>query len=166
MDRRARLLGFLALVGSALLLSLPIPNGAQAAARSPLAVIVNASTTKLSEISTATLRRAFRGEVAETPEGKRLVPLNGALRSPERERFDRKVMGLAPDEVARFWIDRRIRDEGLPPRTVPAELIVRVVASYPNAIGYVALDRIGKGVRTLRVDGKLPSDAGYLFAEP
>lgn len=166
MDRCAKLLWLLALVGSTLLTALPIPAGVHAAGRSPIAVIVNASTTKLSEISIATLRRAFRGEVADTPEGKRLVPLNGALRSAERERFDRKVLGLAADEVARFWIDRRIRDEGLPPRTVPTELIVRVVASYPNAIGYVALDRVGKGVRTLRVDGKLPSDAGYLFAEP
>ncbi|MET0287161.1 MAG: hypothetical protein ABW352_21940 [Polyangiales bacterium] len=138
----------------------------RAEARPPLAVVVG-SELKLSEISLATLRTIFRGDPTTAPDGKRFLPLNAPLKSFERELFDRKVLGLAPDEVAQFWITRRIRDEGLPPRTLPSsELGLRVVASYPGAITYVSTKIVKGGVRVLKVDGKLPTDAGYLLSAP
>jgi hypothetical protein len=142
----------------------PIQSGARAEANQPLLVVVGAAT-GLTDISLAMLRRAFQGELALTPGGKRLVPLNQAVGSPARTMFDRAVLGLAPDEVGRFWISRRIRDEGSPPRTLPsADLGVRVVASYPGAITYVSAKLVNASVRVLRIDGKLPSDPGYLLA--
>lgn len=147
------------------LAALPQRGAVRAEEHPPLAVVVGQNM-KLSEISLATLRTIFRGEPANAPDGKRYVPLNAPLKSFERELFDRKVLGLAPDEVAQFWITRRIRDEGLPPRTLPStDLGLRVVASYPGAITYVSA-KIARGVRVLKVDGKLPSDAGYLLAAP
>jgi hypothetical protein len=101
-----------------------------------------------------------------------LVPLNHPVRTHERELFDRKVLGLEPGDVGRFWINRRIRDEGVPPRTVPSpQLAPRVVASYPGAIAYVSSSLLAKmavstQVRILSVDGKSPSDPGYLFSSP
>lgn len=143
----------------------PIRSTARAQKRPPLAVVVGASLA-MSDISLATLRSIFAGEVATAPDGKRFVPLNAPLKTYERELFDRKVLGLQADEVSRFWIERRIRDEFQPPRTLPsAELGVRVVATYPGAITYVSSSIVGRGVRVLRIDGKLPSDSGYLLAE-
>jgi hypothetical protein len=148
------------------LAALPQRGAVEAQAHSPLALVVGVEL-KLSEISLATLRTVFRSEVAYAPDGKRFVPLNAPLKSYERALFDRKVLGLAPDEVAQFWITRRIRDEGLPPRTLPStELGLRVVASYPGAITYVSSKIVRAGVRVLKVDGKLPSDPGYLLAGP
>lgn len=139
---------------------------AQAEARAPLAVVVGPSL-KMTDISLGTLRAIFRGDVATAPDGKRFVPMNAPLKSYERILFDRKVMGLEPDEVAQFWITRRIRDEGLPPRTLPtADLGARVVASFPGAIAYVSAKIVRTGVRVLKVDGKLPSDPDYLLTEP
>ncbi|HEY6876479.1 MAG TPA: hypothetical protein VI299_00620 [Polyangiales bacterium] len=133
--------------------------------RAPLAVVVGLSL-EMHDMSLATLRSIFAGEAATAPDGKRFVPLNAPLKTYERELFDRKVLGLAPDDVSRFWIDRRIRDEFQPPRTLPsAELGVRVVATYPGAITYVSSSIVGRGVRVLRIDGKLPSDSGYLLSE-
>jgi ABC-type phosphate transport system substrate-binding protein len=143
---------------------LPCERGANAQAHDPLVVIVSLQTS-MTDISLATLRRVFQGEATNATDGKRLIPMNSPLKSAERELFDRKVLGLEPAAVGRFWIDRRIRDEGLPPRTLPSvDLGVRVVASYPGAIAYVRASVAGKSVRILKVDGKSYSDPGYLFA--
>jgi hypothetical protein len=159
-------ISLLVVLALGVLVALPQRGAVHAQGRPPLAVIVGVEL-NLSEISLATLRTVFRNEVAYAPDGKRFVPLNAPLKSYERELFDRKVLGLAPDEVAQFWITRRIRDEGLPPRTLPStELGLRVVASYAGAITYVSAKIVRAGVRVLKIDGKLPSDPGYLLAGP
>jgi hypothetical protein len=66
--------------------------------------------------------------------------------------------------VGRFWINRRIRDEGAPPRTLTsAELAVKVVASLPGSITYVSPSMVTPNVRVLTIDGKSPTQAGYPF---
>lgn len=143
----------------------PVSESAHAATGHTLLVIVG-NATGMADISLATLRSAFQSEPATTPSGKRLVPFNHMVGSPERTLFDRTVLGLEPDEVGRFWIKRRIRDEGLSPRTLPTpDLAVRVVASLPGAITYVSAKTATNGVRVLRVDGKLPTDPGYPLVE-
>lgn len=124
-------------------------------------VVVIAASIPVVDISSATLRRVFTGYATELG-GKRLIPVNQIPNSTYRTRFDRAVLGLTPDEVGRFWVDRRIRDESPPPRTVPSvELAVRLVASLPGIITYVSADLLNAKVRALRVDGMNPSDPGY-----
>jgi hypothetical protein len=149
----------------ALLLAGLSPGASQVhATSSQTLLVIVGNATGMTDISLALLRRAFQNEPAQTPSGKRLVPFNHVSNSPERALFDRAVLGLEPDEVGRFWINRRIRDEGLPPRTLPSvDLAVRVVASFPGAITYVKSDTVTSGVRVLRVNGKLPGEAGYLL---
>ncbi len=157
---RALVVATLLLFGLA---ALPQRAAVRAEDRPALAVVVGQSV-KMTEISLATLRTIFHGEAANGPDGKRFVPLNAPLKSYERELFDRKVLGLEPDQVAQFWITRRIRDEGFPPRTLPStDLGLRVVASYPGAITYLNAKTVKGGVRVLKVDGKLPSESGYLL---
>jgi ABC-type phosphate transport system substrate-binding protein len=148
---------------------LPLPARsdvhAQAAAE-PLVVIVG-SATGIKDIPMALLRRAFQSEPAEYASGKRLIPFNLANTSPARVRFDRALLGLEPQDVARFWINRRIRGEGQPPRTVPSpELAVRVVASLPGAITYVSPSQVTTNVRVLTVDGKAHTAPDYPFGGP
>jgi hypothetical protein len=152
---------------SALLLSLalllPVGPRSQAAERENLVVIV-ANATGISDISLVALRRAFRGESAEYKTGKRIVPFNQPVGARERVAFDRAVLGLEPEVVGRFWIDRRIRDEGLPPRTLPsAEVGLRVVASYPGALTYLRSSVVNRTVRVLSIDGVAPGQPGYAF---
>ncbi|HET8934507.1 MAG TPA: hypothetical protein VFN67_13755 [Polyangiales bacterium] len=130
----------------------------------PLVVIVAASS-PMSDISTSVLRRVFLGE-AEFAHGKRLIPINHALQSPERVSFDRSLLGLKPTEVGAFWIDRRIRDQGHPPKTVPsADLVIRVVMSLPGAISYVHTDQLNDKIRALTIDGHGIDSPDYLLAE-
>jgi hypothetical protein len=79
-----------------------------------------------------------------------------------RVRFDRALLGLEPEQVGPFWIDRRIRDESMPPRTAPtAYLALRVVAALPGAITYIERDMLVTTVRALTIDQKPAGDPGY-----
>lgn len=141
----------------------PVMKASVSAADDPLVVIVGA-TMPIKDISTSLLRRAFLGEAAEYAPGKRLIPLNHPVASPMRERLDLALLGLKPHEVGRFWVDRRIRDQPLPPRAVPVEMTLRIVTSLPGAISYVTPGMLNDKVRALTIDGKSPGQPGYLFA--
>jgi hypothetical protein len=141
----------------------PMPAGVRAQKQAPLVVIM-AAAVPITDISWSTLRRAFLGEMAEYQSGKRLIPFNAPPGAIARVIFDKRVLNLSADEVGRFWVDRRIRDEGAPPRTVPThELAVRVAAGVAGAITYVPADVPMKGVRILTIDGRSAGSPGYLL---
>jgi hypothetical protein len=73
------------------------------------------------------------------------------------------VLGLAPDAVARFWIDQRIRGLGGAPRAIPAAMLIRVVPQLAGSIGYIRLNELGPGIKAITIDGKKPGDPGYLL---
>ena len=148
-----------AVVALAALLVMSAP--ALRAADPPLVVIVAAGN-PMTDISRANLRRAFLAEPTNGPGGK-LIPLNQPPGSAARTVFDRLVLGLEAEDVARFWIDQRIRGLGGAPRAVPAGLLVRVVPQLPGAIGYVRATELGADLKAITVDGKKAGDAGYLF---
>jgi hypothetical protein len=87
-----------------------------------------------------------------------IMPFNLAARSEERVLFDRAVTRMEPDEVGRFWLDRRVRGGPPPPRQVPDPLtVVRLVARLEGAIGYAP---VGVPLADVRVvarirDGKV-----------
>lgn len=138
---------------------------ATAAAESKKLVVVVAKGSGVTSISRADLKRCFLGE-ATTAAGKPLVPFNAAPSTPERAGFDRAVLGMSPDEVGRFWVDRKVRGQSAPPRSLPATHIVKVVAKFPNAIGYVPADQVTADLQPVAVDGIAPTDARYPIKTP
>jgi ABC-type phosphate transport system substrate-binding protein len=102
-----------------------------------LLVIVNPSV-RASELSADQLEAIFTLSDRQWPGGEAIIPFNYPPGSVLRESFDRAVLRMAPEEVARFWIDQRIRGIGDAPRKVPtAAILLRVVANLRGAIGYV-----------------------------
>lgn len=125
-----------------------------------LVVIVSAQS-PLQDISRPMLRRAFSGDPAVLG-GMRLVPLNYGPEDPLRAAFDRLVLGFSQEAAGRYWVDRRIRGQGLPPRAIPNVTLLRaVVAKLPGAIGYLTADKLDATVKPLRVDGKDFGAADY-----
>lgn len=155
-----------ALVSLLLALALLLPPGSSrlAAQRPPAMAVIIGSNSRITDISSGLLRSVFLN-LPVTIEGERLLPFNLPLNTPLRTRFDRGVLGLDTASVGRFWVDQRVRDARRPPRDVPnPELGVRVVASLPGAISYVPLELTSNSrIRVLRIDGKSPTDAGYLL---
>lgn len=79
--------------------------------------------------------------------GKRVLPFNFPPKHEIRVAFDEAVLQMDPDEVARYWIDRRIRGGNAPPKQVPsAQVIVRLVQKLEGAIAYVP-QSLASGVR-------------------
>lgn len=130
---------------------------------SPLVVIVHKDN-PTTNISADDLRRIFKSEPVNTPSGKTWVPFNHPPKTRDRAYFDETLLRMNPDEVAKFWIDRRIRGRKGPPRTVVSKtLLLRVVARLPRAIAYIRHEDLNSSVKAVRIDGKAPTDKGYLL---
>ncbi len=128
--------------------------------RTRLAVIV-ASTSSINGLSLAELRRMYLGDPVDSG-GQRLIALNRAPSAKERLAFDRLVLGMSEEEVARYWVDRKIRGQSGAPKAIdPADVHQRVVAKLPGAVGYVRSSELRDDVKVLRIDGKAPTDRGY-----
>lgn len=150
-------------VGLLLAVASPMKRGTAQAGKGLVVVIAPAFPVK--DISLANLRRAFEGLATEVG-GKKVIPINHPTGTPARTSFDRVVLGLEPAAVGQFWVDRRIRAEGAPPKTVPSpELALRVVASLVGAITYVAPELANASVKVLTIDGKAPGQPGYPLAK-
>ncbi len=131
MDRRNLLQALCALGLSSL--------SARVLAGGKMAVIVNAQN-GLGSLGAAEIETIFTTRKLYWPDGARIVPFNFPPLHPLRVAFDRAALHLSPEEVARFWIDRRVRGGQPPPKAVPdAETMLRIVAKLPAAVGYLPL---------------------------
>ena len=168
MQRMAKL-GFyrrrlLLALGALLPLSAALPNverTARAAERVTLAVFV-AKESGVQNLKMTELRRVFTNADDSGFSGRRSVPFNHTARSSDRIGFDKTVLRMGPEEVSRFWIDRKIRGLPGPPRAVDSlSQLLRLVSHTSAGIGYARPSQLTNDVRAIRINGKLPSDAGY-----
>jgi ABC-type phosphate transport system substrate-binding protein len=86
------------------------------------------------------------------------MPLNLPDDNPLRQEFDKAVLGLDPDRVARYWQDRKIRGGARPPVKVSStSAVVKGVAAKTGAVGYVKASEANATVKVVArvVDGKL-----------
>jgi hypothetical protein len=124
-------------------------------------VVVTAKGSALTNISRTDLKRCFLGE-SVSGGNKTLVPFNAATATPERSGFDKAVLGMSPDEVGRFWVDRKVRGQGGAPRSLPsAAHIAKVAAKFPGAIAYLPADQLTTDVQPVQVDGVSYTDGRY-----
>jgi hypothetical protein len=99
--------------------------------------------------------------------GKALVPFNSEPGTPARAAFDAAILGMTPAQVGRFWVDRKVRGQAPPPRTLPSLAhVVKVVAKFPNAISYVPADKLTPELQAVAIDGVAHTDARYALRGP
>jgi hypothetical protein len=116
----------------------------------PRLVIVVNPKNPVRSLGAGEIEAIFTTRRLDWPGGSRIVAFNFPPRHPAREEFDRRALHLEPDEVARFWIDRRVRGGHPPPRQIPdARTMLRVVASLETAVGYVASGEADGSVRVV-----------------
>ena len=157
-NRRA-LLRSLAASGTCLL------SGARAHAASVSLVLVTSPETRLENISLADLRQLFLGETVRDRADAKLVPLNQSPATPERVHFDQRVLGMSADEMARYWIDQKVRGlRGAPRNLSPPQMIARVVERFAGAVAYLRPEHVTGALRTVSIDGRAPGSAGYALA--
>lgn len=130
------------------------------AGKDALAVVV-AKDFPVDNVTFGDLKRVYMGNPAVIG-GTKLVPFTYPRESSERVAFDQSVLGMDPDEVGRYWIDRKIRGQSGPPKSVEsAAVVMKILSKVDGSIGYVRRSATNQTVKILRIDGKLPGDAGY-----
>jgi hypothetical protein len=150
-------------LGITLSLGVALPAVAVNAAepKIPLAVVV-AKNSPLSEMSFHELKRLYLGDAVSGPNGRKLIPLAQHAGSKDRLGFDRSVLGMSAEAVARYWIDRKIRGQPGAPKAVDSvDVLKRVVGNVEGSVGYLRADQVRGDVKVLRIDGKSPGEVGY-----
>ncbi len=162
-----RRLGALLALSLAVLLLLLMPSAERSASASDrvvLAVVV-AHGSSVQDVRLSELKRIFTNEGDSDASGQRYVPFNHPPHTTDRVAFDKIVLGMSPDDVSQFWIERRIRGLSGPPRSVDSlSLLLRLIARLPGGIGYARPSQLTSDVRAVRVNGKLPNDPDYPLA--
>ena len=135
--------------------------GGSALADGKKLVVVVAKGSSVTNISRSDLKHAFMGDSVEAG-GKPLVPFNAQPNTPERTGFDKAVLGMSPDEVGRFWVDRKVRGQSAAPRSLPSPAhVAKVAAKFPGAIGYLTEDQMTPDIQAVSVDGVAYTDGKY-----
>lgn len=137
-------------------------SAVRARAASDTLAIVVAKSSPIQHLTQFELKKLYLGSNITGPTGDRIIPFNQAPSAPDRVIFEDRVLGMTPEEVARYWIDRKIRGQGLPPKTVsPPELLQKVVSRLDNSLAYVRASQVLPEVRVISIDGYLPGDGSY-----
>ena len=148
-------------LGSTTVVSAP-ERSEDSAKRTVLAVIVHPAR-KVDGLTTAELRNIFLKQKTRWPDGDPILTLNWPPGSAPRVAFDRQALKMSQSSVAQFWVDQRIRGRGKPPpRSVfSSSVLQQIVSRNIEAISFIPLADVRKGVRIVRVDGLAPSDPEY-----
>lgn len=149
-------------VALSLFSALPRSEHAAHAAQQVVLVVFVAKDSPIQNLKMTELRRVFTNADDSGFSGQRSMPFNHTARSADRMGFDQTVLRMSPEEVSRFWIDRKIRGLPGPPRAVDSlSQLLRLVNRTAGGIGYARPGQVTSEVRAIRVDGKLPNEAGY-----
>jgi ABC-type phosphate transport system substrate-binding protein len=103
------------------------------------------------------LRPIFQTTKLQWPDGSRVAAYDLPEGDATRDSFNAAVLGLDPDRVARYWIDRKIRGGERPPVKMPAGAVLRAVATNKGAIGYVRQREVSTDVKVIATihDGRV-----------
>ncbi|WP_437288970.1 hypothetical protein [Sorangium sp. So ce406] len=139
--KRLSLLLLLALLGMT-------PSASSFAVEEEIVVVVHQAS-PVRAAGRDTLRPIFQTTRTEWY-GKSAVPVNLPDDSSLRQRFDKAVLGLDPEGVARYWIDRKIRGGERPPRKASSpSAVLRIVGEEVGGIGYVAAGDVNPSVKVI-----------------
>jgi phosphate transport system substrate-binding protein len=136
------------------------------AAAGEVAVVVSTAN-PTDEVSFGDLVRIFRQEKQYWAHGERIYLVMREAGAVERAIIMKKVYKMEDEEIKRFWLGKLYRGEvaEFPQTLASNEAVKRFVSQVPNAIGVVDAAELDGRVKALRIDGKLPTDAGYALSE-
>jgi ABC-type phosphate transport system substrate-binding protein len=150
----------------ACLLSVPVSHSdAQSAgsgARQAVAIVVNPHST-VSNLSFEELRRIFLGQQQFWADRSKITLLVRAPVAPERAVVLDQIYRMDEDQFRQYWIGKMFRAEiaGGPKIVYSSDMAMNLVGAIPGSIAFVLASAVTPNTKVLRIDGKLPSDAGY-----
>lgn len=109
------------------------------------------------------LRRMLLGDREFWPSGVRVTLLLRAPIARERDVAVRSVCEMTEAQFRQHWIAKVFRAETptSPKIVYSGEMALDQVSRVPGALTFLEASAVGKGVKVLKIDGRLPGQAGY-----
>jgi ABC-type phosphate transport system substrate-binding protein len=133
-----------------------------AAGSSPIAIVVRPDL-PVNNLSFAELRRVMLGDRQFWSSNLKVTLLVRAPGARERDVVLKAIYQMSEAQFRQYWIAKVFRAEAASaPRIVYSnEMATELVSEIPGAIAFVDASLAPKGLKVLKIDGKLPGDAGY-----
>jgi ABC-type phosphate transport system substrate-binding protein len=135
-------------VGWLLAFTIPFARADQRKA-ADFVIIVNRDNPS-SELASELVAEAFLKKTTRWSNGETIRPVDLPADSGVRRRFSEGVLKRSVAAVRSYWQQRIFTGRDVPPPELASdEAVVRYVAKYPGAIGYVAPDTQADGVKVV-----------------
>lgn len=134
----------------------------QAIAATPVAIVVSPDL-PVEGLTFREVRNVFLGERQFWNSQLRVVLLMRAPVAPERDVVLRTIYEMSEAQFRQYWISKVFRaDVSTGPKIVySTEMASELVTAIPGAVAFVDASQIPKGLKVLKIDGKLPGDKAY-----
>ena len=127
-----------------------------------IAVVVRPDT-PADNLSLREVRDLMLGEKQFWNSSLRVTLLIRAPAARERDVVLKVIYHMTEAQFRQYWISKVFRAEiTVGPKIVYSnQMATGLVAALPGSVSFVDADEAPKGLKILRIDGKLPGDAGY-----
>jgi len=146
---------------TALLCAALVVGGSSVAAIKNMAVVISAGS-KVSDVPLTDLVKLCKGTQKSWSDGKSFILVIKNPEAPEMRVVVQRLFGDAGGDVKAAIA--KLNESRMIVKIVGSdEDLLRTVEATPGAVGIIDVYSINSSVKVLRVDGKLPFDAGYTF---
>ena len=144
------------------LLVLSVARMPGAGAGGDVAVVVRPDT-PADDLSLCEIRKVLLGERQFWTSGLRVTLLIQAPTAREREVVLKTVYHMSEAEFKQYWIAKVFRAEATnsPKIVLSNEQALELLNIVPGSVAFVDSTAVPKGVKVLKIDGKLPGEKGY-----
>lgn len=127
-----------------------------------VAIVVHPQT-QVDNLSFDELKRIFRGDRQFWEDGRRVTLLVRAPVAEERQLILDRIYEMNEDQFREYWIGKMFRAEVAagPKLVYSADMARDLVTVIPGAITFVPVSEVSSESKVVRIDGRLPGDAGY-----
>jgi hypothetical protein len=132
------------------------------AATADIAVVVRPDA-PVDDLTLSQTRKLLLGEQQFWNSNLRVTLLLRAPAAREREVVLKVIYRMSEAEFRQYWISRMFRAESTSgPKVVYSnEMATELVNVLPGSVAFVDASQVPKGLKILKIDGKLPGQAGY-----
>ena len=142
---------------------LALAAGAEAQkASSDIAVVTNPET-PVAELSLVDVRKVFLGDRQYWNSNMPVILLVRAPVAREREVVLKNIYQMTESQFKQYWVAKIFRSEAVsaPKIVYSADMTNQLLAVIPGSIAFMEAKAVGPGLKVLKVDGRLPGEAGY-----
>ena len=114
-------------------------------------------------LSFGEVRKLFLGDRQFWTTGLRVTLLVRAPVAREREVVLKNIYQMNEAQFRQYWISKVFRADAVngPKVVYSSEMALELVTAIRGAVAFIGADQVPKGLKVLKVDGKLPGDKGY-----